>query len=231
MKSPLASFVVPVYNGAAHLAETIDSCVRQSLPNIEIIVVDDCSTDTTVDMVEYFASIDKRVKLIKHEVNKGRSIARNTGILAAQAPLLLMLDADDIALPPKAKLTVEFMKKNPSVDICYTKFHLINELGLIEGFCDAEPFSEEKLRATKMFYIGHSTMGVRRNVYDKVLYTDGDYSKHAIDDWKFQIDAFKAGFKFAPLRKITTQYRVIPKPRDEKKILALKEVCLETVTA
>lgn len=226
---PRASFVIPVYNGTAYIAETLDSCVQQNLDNIEIVVVDDFSNDKTAEILGYFASKDKRIKIIKHDQNKGRSIARNTGIEFAKSSLLLMLDADDIALPNKAKDTVAFFDKNEDVDICYSKFHLINEFSNIIGYVDAEPFDINKVRETKFMFIGHSTMAFKRHVYEKVQYTDGDFAKHAIDDWKFQIDAYKAGFKFGPLRKITTQYRVIPKIRNEAKILQLKESCLEAI--
>lgn len=229
MTTPRVSFVIPAYNGAAYLAETLDSCLRQSTAALEVIVVDDCSKDSTVEMVEYFRSIDLRVRLIRHDVNKGRSVARNTGISAAKTDILMMLDADDIALPNRVKDTLEFFKKNKDVDLCYSKFHVLDELGAIKGYLDAEPFDEARLRETKLMYIGHSTMSFRRRVFDKVQYTDGDYSKHAIDDWKFQMDALKAGFKFGAMRKITAQYRVIPKLRDEKKILELKNACLETL--
>lgn len=230
-KPPSCSFVIPVYNGMAYIAETLDSCVGQDLDNIEIIVVDDCSNDRTLQIINDYISYsrDKRIKLIKHEVNKGRSIARNTGIATAQSEILLMLDADDIALPKRAKNTVDFFKLHDNVDITYSKFQIINEFGHITGYCDTEPFNIEKAKETKFMYIGHSTMAFRKRVFDKVQYTDGDYSKNAIDDWKFQIDAYKAGFRFMPMRKMTTQYRVIPKLRDEKKILELKNSCLEAV--
>lgn len=220
------AIVIPVYNGIAHIADTLDSCVKQPGKNLEIIVVDDFSTDGTVEVVEYFAFRDKRVKLIRHGENLGRSEARNTGILATDADIILINDHDDILMPHRTKTTVTYFEKNPDVDIVYGKFQVIDELGTIIGIQNAEPFNFQRVIDTKFTHIGHSTMAFRRKVFDKVKYTNGDYSKNAIDDWKFQVDAYKAGFKFGFINKVLEQYRFIPKERNETKILELKNACL-----
>lgn len=223
---PTVSFVIPVFNGAAFIAEGINSCLKSSMQNIEIVVVDDFSTDATVRIVEHMAHEDSRVILIRHGANMGRSVARNTGIDAARGNILLMMDHDDISNKARASIVTETFKANPNVDIVYSQFQLIDELGHIGAKVDVMPFDWDKLVKTKFSYIGHSTMAFRRRVFDKVRYTAGDYSKYAIDDWKFQVDAYKAGFKFMPIRKCLAQYRIIRKPRDESKILELKNTCL-----
>lgn len=221
-----ASFVIPVMNGSAYIAETLDSCVRQKLKDIEIIVVDDGSTDRTIDLIEYFMEKDKRISLIRHDGNKGRSVARNTGIQAAKSEIILVSDADDLSHPMRALETVKFFKKNPDIDIVTTRAQVIDALGNVLGTLPTRPFSYDTVLKDKMTYIVHSTMAFRKKVFEKVQYTDGDYSKHAIDDWKFHVDAHKAGFKFGYMNKTMAQYRLIPKQRDEKRISELKEVCL-----
>lgn len=223
---PVASFVIPVYNGSAYIAESVGSCLESSNSKIEIIVVDDCSTDQTVRIVESMSEKDGRVKLIRHGANMGRSAARNTGIVAASSDILMMMDHDDIALTSRAAITIKAFKDNPEADIVYSQFQIIDELGNINAKVDVAPFSWEKLLKTKLAYIGHSTMAFRRRVTEKVQYTSGDFCKHAIDDWKFQVDCYKAGFKFLPIRKCLVQYRWIEKRRDEAKILELKKSCL-----
>lgn len=223
---PSASFVIPVYNGSAYISESIKSCLDSSHKKIEVVVVDDFSTDATVRIVEKMAEADDRVKLIRHGVNMGRSAARNTGIVAASSDILMMLDHDDIALPNRASATIKAFKNNEDVDIVYSQFQIIDELGNVQAKVDVAPFDWEKLKKTKLAYIGHSTMSFRKRVFEKVHYTGGDYCKHAIDDWKFQVDAYKAGFKFVPIRKCLSQYRWIEKKRDEAKILELKNSCL-----
>ena len=221
-----ASFVIPVHNGSAYLAETLDSCVQQKLKDIEIIVVDDGSDDRTVGLINYFIEKDRRIVLIKHDVNKGRSEARNTGIEAATSDIILTSDADDLSHPMRAGDTVNYFKKFPDVDIVTTRAQVIDPLGNIGGVLPTQPFSWKNVTEKKMTYIVHSSMAFKKKVFEKVQFTSGDYSKNAIDDWKFQVDAYKAGFKFGYLNKTLVQYRYIPKPRDEKKILELKELCL-----
>lgn len=224
--SPKASFVIPVFNGVAFIGECITSCQKSSVTDIEIIVVDDFSTDSTVRLVERMAKDDPRIVLIRHGANMGRSIARNTGIVAARGDVLLMMDHDDIANKSRASIILEKLGLNPNVDIVYSQFQLIDELGRVGQKFDVKPFDWEDVKKTKFTHIGHSTMAFRKRVFDKVQYTDGDYSKNAIDDWKFQVDAYKAGFKFMPIRKCLAQYRFIYKKRDESKILELKNACL-----
>lgn len=221
-----ASFVIPVYNGSAYIAETLDSCVRQGLKDIEIIVVDDGSSDRTLGIIEYFMEKDKRITLIRNEKNMGRSNARNIGIENAKTDIILCSDDDDISHPNRAKEAVAFFKKNEDVDIISTKAQAIDELGNVIGWMPTQPFTYQKVLTDKQTYIVHSSMAFRKRVFDKVKYTPGDYCTHAIDDWKFQVDAAKAGFKFGFINKTLVQYRVIPKKRDEAKIAELKNLCL-----
>ena len=223
---PLASFVIPVKDGAAYLAEAVDSCLRQTRKRIEVVLVDDGSTDSTSTIIDHFKAKDGRVRSARFDECRGRSLARNAGIDMALSDVILTLDADDIAKETRAADTLNFFKKNPTVDIVYGQFQIIDELGRVEGYCDAAPFDWEKLKETKLAFIGHSTMAFRKSVFEKVQYTDGPYSANGIDDWRFQVDAYKAGFKFGAVKRFLSQYRWIPKPRDEKKILELKNICL-----
>jgi glycosyltransferase involved in cell wall biosynthesis len=221
-----ASFVIPVYNGSAYIAETIDSCVRQGLKDIEVIVVDDGSSDKTTEIIEYFVEKDKRISLIKSPTNMGRSNARNIGIEKAQSDIILCSDADDISHPNRAKETIKFFNQNPECSLVSTKAQAIDELGNVIGWMPVEPFTFDNVLKDKQTRIVHSSMAFRKIVFEKVKYTTGDYCKHGIDDWKFQVDAHKSGFKFGFINKTLVQYRLIPKKRDEAKIAELKNLCL-----
>jgi glycosyltransferase involved in cell wall biosynthesis len=224
---PLASFVIPVKDGAAYLAECLSSCLAQTRRRIEVIVVDDGSTDSTPQIIEYFKKKDNRIRAFRFEENKGRSRARNVGMAHAESEFLFMLDADDVAAETRVADSLNFFAKHPRISIVYGEFSIINQLGVLMAHQRAVPFDYEKSKKDKFFYIGHSTMAIRRKVFDEVTYTDGEYSKHGIDDWKFQFDAHQAGFKFGAIPRILAKYRWIPKERDEKKIAELKEECLK----
>jgi len=93
--TPLVSIIIPVFNDEAVIAGALDSCLRQTLDAIEIIVVDDASTDRTMEVVEQYASRDPRIKLIRQEENRSAYQARRVGIFAARADHVLFLDGDD----------------------------------------------------------------------------------------------------------------------------------------
>lgn len=93
--APLVSIVIPVYNDASVIANALDSCIRQTLSAIEIIVVDDASTDETAAVVRARAVDDPRIRLLEHTDNRSAYQSRRDGVLAARAPHLLFLDGDD----------------------------------------------------------------------------------------------------------------------------------------
>ena len=226
MRKPKASFVIPVYNGMAFLAETLESCLKQSERNIEIVVVNDGSTDSTARLLNYFQGKDERICAIHLTENRGRCFARNYGIEAARADIIMTLDADDLAYTDRAKLTLREFKKDDKLDIVYGAFHVMDVLSNVEGAVEAHKFDWDKVITDGFTYICHSTMSFRKSVFKEVQYTEGEFDKHAIDDWKFQVDCYKRGFRFGHIPKVLGAYRIIPKARDEAKIRELKRQCL-----
>lgn len=92
---PLVSVIVPVYNKARHLEDSLRAVLLQDIASLEVICVDDCSTDDSLGVLKRFERNDARVKVVEHEQNKGAGYARNTGIDQAQGEFLAFLDADD----------------------------------------------------------------------------------------------------------------------------------------
>lgn len=93
------SIIVPVYNVEAYIEECLSSLIGQTFHDIEIICVDDCSTDASMDIAQRFAENDGRIRIIKHSENKGQSTARNTGLNEATAPYVMFCDSDDFFAP------------------------------------------------------------------------------------------------------------------------------------
>lgn len=226
MKAHYASFVIPVKDGAAYLAETLESCLAQTRGRWEAVIVDDGSKDSTPRLIEYYKKKDERFRSITLPESLGRSAARNHGIKEALSDVILTLDADDVCFETRVADTLNFFKKNPRTNIAYGPFQVTDALGTIQGHQDAGPMDWAKCKREKMWYIGHSTLAFRKKVFDKAQYSLGEWSDHGIDDWKFIADCYKAGFKFGAIPRLLTKYRWVPKPRDEKKILELKTECL-----
>jgi len=115
---------MPVYNAESHVAEAINSVLRQSHENFELIAVDDASTDGSFQIISEIR--DHRLKCVRLEKNSGAGKARNEGIRMAKGRYIAFLDADDIWLEEKLSAQVDFMKES-DVALCYTDYYLMNE--------------------------------------------------------------------------------------------------------
>lgn len=123
---PEVSIITPMYNSADFLDSMIESVLMQTFKDWELILVDDCSSDSSVDIVNKYAVGDNRIKLIKLAYNSGAAVARNTAIEAASGRFVAFLDSDDMWLPEKLRLQIEFMKAE-NVALSYTSYHVISE--------------------------------------------------------------------------------------------------------
>jgi len=112
-KEPLVSVIIPLYNAEKYIEETMESVISQTYQNWELIVVDDCSTDSSRNIVKEFEKKDYRIKLIELETNfGGPARPRNIGIDNAKGEYIAFLDADDVWLEEKLEIQLGFMVKN-----------------------------------------------------------------------------------------------------------------------
>lgn len=128
--SDSVSIVIPTYNRSELLKKAVKSLQVQTCQNIEIIIVDDCSSDDTAEVVKNMK--DVRIRYIKHETNKGGSEARNTGLKQANGKFIGFLDSDDQWLPDKLEKQLNAFKENPSAGVVYTGVKVVNENRVIE---------------------------------------------------------------------------------------------------
>ncbi len=124
---PLVSVLVPAYNRADTIAETLDSLIQQSYPNLEIVVVDDGSTDATAQVAARYAG---RVRYVR-QVNGGLAAARNRAQREARGNYIAWLDADDIAEPERIALQVACLEELPEVSLCCSDFSAFTSDGLV----------------------------------------------------------------------------------------------------
>lgn len=124
MIKPKVSVIIPVYNESKYIKECIQNCTSQSLDDIEIIVVDDCSTDDTCEKINLEAQKDNRIKLIRLKENRRQGFARNIGIKEAKADYIMFLDVDDrYSNDCIEKMYNKIVKDNSDMTVC--KFFLI----------------------------------------------------------------------------------------------------------
>jgi len=117
MKNPRVSVVIPAYCGRPLLKDAVGSVLEQTFEDLEVIVVDDKSPDSTTDLVRSFQ--DPRVRLIRHDVNQGAVAARRTGVAAAQGEIVAFLDQDDRFHPEKLAAHVDLLDRNPGAGASY----------------------------------------------------------------------------------------------------------------
>lgn len=122
----LVSVITPAYNSERFIAETINSVISQTYQNWELIIVDDGSTDNTVNVVKSFQEKDARIKLFENKTNKGSAFSRNLALRNAKGRWIAFLDSDDLWHPSKLEKQIEFMSKN-DLHFSYTNYCEINE--------------------------------------------------------------------------------------------------------
>ncbi|MCW2257104.1 glycosyltransferase involved in cell wall biosynthesis [Providencia alcalifaciens] len=122
----LVSIIMPLYNSARFLNLSIDSVLSQTYKNWELILIDDCSTDDSLSKAEIYCNKDSRIKLIKLNENSGAAIARNKGIKLASGKYIAFLDSDDIWLPNKLEIQLDFMISSNAL-LSYTAYKKIDE--------------------------------------------------------------------------------------------------------
>lgn len=124
------SVIIPVYNGEKYLGETIESVLNQTYHNIEIIIVDDCSTDNSRKIVEAYLKKYKNITYYLQPQNAGAAVARNKGLELAKGRYIAFLDSDDLWYPQKIEKQIDVMKSK-NLAFCYTAYEMINEDGVL----------------------------------------------------------------------------------------------------
>ena len=128
VEQPLVSVITPSYNCAKFIAETIQSVKKQTYLNWEMVIVDDCSTDNSRDIIREEMKKDDRIRLITLEENSGAAVARNTALVNANGTYVAFLDSDDLWLPQKLEKQISFMEKN-GYAFSFTKYRIMKEDG------------------------------------------------------------------------------------------------------
>ncbi len=113
---PKVSVLMPVYNGALFLRSAIESILNQSFVDLELLIIDDGSTDSSADIIHSFD--DLRIRYIKNEENLGIVKSLNKGLTLARGIYIARMDADDISLPQRLQRQVDFLDANPETGIC-----------------------------------------------------------------------------------------------------------------
>lgn len=126
------SVITPLYNCERFLENTIQSILAQDFQDWELIMVDDCSTDSSLAIAQHYVEQDKRIKVLQLERNSGAAVARNTAIEAARGRFIAFLDSDDQWLPKKLDVQLRFMQEK-DIAFSYAAYEKLSEQGEVVG--------------------------------------------------------------------------------------------------
>ncbi len=197
--NPLISVLLPTYNCDKYINECIDSILCQTYANFELLIIDDCSTDNTVNLIKEYQ--DQRIKLVVKEKNSGYTDSLNWGIENAKGKYIARMDGDDVCMPTRFEEQVAFLEVNLNVILCGTAIQIIGTSTVLRHPSNHDAI-KVKLCFSSSFY-HPSVMGrievFRANLYNKKYEPAEDY-----DLWTRL--AFQG--KLANLEKILLLYRV-----------------------
>ncbi len=201
------SVLMAVYNCDKYLREAIDSILNQTWGDFEFIIVDDGSTDNSLQILKEYS--DQRINVITYEENKGVAHARNVGLQHCTSEYVALMDADDIALPDRLKLQYEYLMEHREIDGVYAKFRNLDVDGrLLEGEQPRAYYNYRYVKAVMILEntIANLTAMFRRQIVEEYKLRYDETCKIA-SDYRFWIEYLRYG-KIVGIDKVLCYYRL-----------------------
>ena len=205
MNAPVVSILMPVYKTAPYLREAMDSILSQSFTDFELIVLNDCSPDEADDILDTYT--DSRIVRYKGEKNVGLSNILNVGIGMARGKYIARMDSDDLSLPDRLRIQVDYLEAHPEVDLVSVGMQLFGEK---DEIWVREP-NPEKVKIIALFHspILHASSVWRRARFEK----NGLRFRQEMvpsEDYDMWTRALVKGLKLVNLRQVLYKYRIHP---------------------
>jgi teichuronic acid biosynthesis glycosyltransferase TuaG len=216
----MVSIITPSYNCSRFITDTVESVLSQSYVDWEMIIVDDCSIDNSVEIIERIIDDNPKIRLIKLENNVGSAQSRNAALEVANGRFIAFLDSDDIWHPDKLEKQVEFMLKRKA-PISFTSYELIDENGASKNHII---HSVEKL--TQIDYLKNTIIGFSTSMIDTQMVGN---SFRMMDirtrqDASLWITLLGKGFIAQGINEVLMKYRVHSQSISANKVKAAKQV-------
>jgi glycosyltransferase involved in cell wall biosynthesis len=203
---------MPCFNHTSFVGASVEAVLAQSLTDLELIVVDDGSQDSSKEVIERYVRSDGRVRAIFHDANLGASRSRNDGIRVAQGEYLAFCDADDVWMPMKLARQLDVLKKNPMHDVAYCDAEIIDEHGMKTGKRFSDQFPVPGNGSGRLFhrlctdnFVNMQTAVVRRDSIADAGYFDERVKW--VEDWWFWVRV-SYRHSFAYTDEVLAKYRV-----------------------
>lgn len=207
----LVSIITPAYNCSMVVGETIKSVLDQTYEDWEMIIVDDASTDDTLEIVNSYASKDKRIKVFAMKQNRGSASAKNFAIDKAKGRYIAFLDADDLWMRDKLKKQIFFMEKN-NFPFTFTAYEFMKEKSKYRySFNVPKSINYKK-------YLGNTIIGNSTVIIDRFVIGDVHIEEGFLEDVLTWMFILKQGYVAHGLNENLMAYRVYSNSKSGKKI-------------
>lgn len=220
------SVIVPVYNTGEYLAPCMESILAQTYRNIELLLVDDGSTDGSGEVCDSYAARDKRVRVI-HQSNSGVSTARNTGIHSTAGSYLMFVDGDDWLETDAVAAMLEVITREKA-DVCFCDRYYRNadveKLALPSDFPNRLTGGEAVKRHLRYRFLSSACFGLFNA--SKVKGCLFDPELHTLEDWEYLFRVLTRIDTLAVLRKALYHYRLVEGSASQSPLNAKKLTCL-----
>jgi glycosyltransferase involved in cell wall biosynthesis len=217
MNDPFASFIVPTYNRRRWIGECLDAIDRQTCRNFEVIVIDDCSSDGTVEWLRSKPEYNF-VRVCSQEKNGGASVARNMGVRLSKGELITFIDSDDLLEPEHLETAMAAFRQYPNLGLFCCDAIVIGPDGerlnggrtwhTINGEIKRYPVNSGLRSLTDIFLFSNSFPGftLRREIFERVGYFDQDI--FPLDDYDLALRVAGAGHQVYYCHRPLARYRV-----------------------
>lgn len=216
---PVVSVIMPAYNAAKYISESIQSVLQQTFTDWELLVVDDCSTDETYALMQRFAMQDSRIHVFQTPVNSRTAVCRNLAMKYAKGRYLAFLDSDDLWLPNKLERQLEFMREN-GYAFTFTDYTTIYADGSPTGKRVCVPVS-----LTYHQYLRNTIIGCLTVMVD--VEQTGSFEEprlYSAQDMAGWLQIMKRGFKAYGLREALSVYRLHRHTNTHNKVKAAMRI-------
>lgn len=214
---PLVSVVMPCYNSEQFIVETINSVTAQTYTNWELLVVDDCSSDRSVSLIEQLEAQDSRIHLLINAKNSGVSAARNRGMDICKGKYIALLDSDDLWKKEKLAKQVELAKETKA-DIVYCSYGMIDESNQKLWTDFIVPPKTDLYHMLDTSVISCSTALFSKEIADNYRFPQ----QYINEDYAFWMTLLKDGFQARGVQEVLAEYRVRKNSRAYNKLHVAK---------
>lgn len=207
MQQPVISIILPAYNAARYIEQTINSLLLQTFTDFELLIIDDGSTDNTISIINSFT--DSRIRLVKNEHNLGLVKTLNKAAMLCKGKYIARMDADDIALPQRLQLQKDFLDAHTNVAAVAGWIDFINEHGTNTGIWQLDRQTNTaaaiKKGLLKENCIAHPTVMIRTPILQQHLYKE---NQRNIEDYDLWLRLTAAGLIIEKVMQPVLLYRV-----------------------